>query len=83
MSVVRKYRQFLLQLIDLAIWMAGAVLGMCVAANVTLIRIQVFAVIAAVHIIVYQFFFMYQVRLRGDQLPALGCGGHHLFSMAD
>ena len=64
MSVVRKYRQFLLQLIDLAIWMAGAVLGMCVAANVTLIRIQVFAVIAAVHIIVYQFFFMYQVIWR-------------------
>lgn len=64
MKLVRRHRGAVLQLIDMALWMLGALAGMLLANAMVLCRIQVFAVVVAVHVVVYQFFSMYQVIWR-------------------
>lgn len=64
MSLVKKHRGMVLQIIDLCMWMMGAAAAMYLADALVLLRVQVFAVIAAVHIMVYQFLGMYQVIWR-------------------
>lgn len=64
MGILEKYRGFLLQLIDLGIWVAGMAGAMVLADSLILWRVQVLAVVLAVHIFVYQFFAMYRVIWR-------------------
>lgn len=64
MNVLKKHRGLVLQLIDLCLWMLGAAAAMVLSDAMALLRVQVFAVVAAVHILVYQFLGMYRVIWR-------------------
>ncbi len=64
MKFLKKHRGMVLQMIDLCLWMLGAATAMYLANAQILFRVQVFAVVAAVHILVYQFLGMYQVIWR-------------------
>lgn len=64
MSILKKHRGLMLQLIDLCLWILGAAVAMFLADAMVLRRVQVFAVVAAVHILVYQFAGMYRIIWR-------------------
>lgn len=64
MRFLKKHRGLVLQVIDLCLWMLGAAAAMYLADAMVLLRVQVFAVVVAVHILVYQFLGMYQVIWR-------------------
>lgn len=64
MDLLKKHRGIVLQLIDLCLWVMAATTAMYLADETVLLRVQVFAVVAAVHIIVYQFGGMYRVIWR-------------------
>ena len=74
MEILNNHRRIVLQLIDLCLWTAGAAVAIFLAGDVTLWRPQVFAVILAVHILVYQFGGMYLVIWRyAGMRQLLGC----------
>lgn len=64
MEFLKKYRRVALQCIDLCLWALGAGVAMYLADATVLWRLQFFAVVIAVHIIVYQFAGMYQIIWR-------------------
>lgn len=64
MKLVRRHRGVVLQGIDLCLWALGAAGAMFLAEALTLWRIQVFLVILALHVLVYQGLAMYQVIWR-------------------
>ena len=64
MELLRRHRGVVLQLIDMSLWALGAMMAMYLAEAMVLWRPQVFAVIIAVHIIIYQLLVMYRVIWR-------------------
>ena len=64
MGMVRKHRSIILQAIDLCLWALGAAMTMLLIERLGLWRPQVFLVILAAHVLVYQTLAMYQVIWR-------------------
>ena len=64
MNTIRKHRGLILQGIDLCLWTLGTAGAMLLADSMVLWRPQVFLVVLAAHVLVYQTFSMYQVIWR-------------------
>ncbi len=64
MKLLNKHRKIILQLIDILLWVCGAVASIYLIDDRELLRASVLAVIVAVHIIVYHFMSMYQIIWR-------------------
>ena len=64
MNWIRKHRGAVLQCIDLSLWALGTAGALFLTEAMTLWRMQVFLVVLAVHVLVYQIGSMYQVIWR-------------------
>lgn len=64
MSFLKRYRGAVLQAIDLCLWTTGTAGALILADAMALWRVQVFLVVLAAHVLVYQVFSMYQVIWR-------------------
>ena len=64
MKFVRRHRSFILQGIDLCLWLLGTAGGMLLADAMNLWRVQVFLMVLAGHVLVYQGLMMYRVIWR-------------------
>ena len=64
MKFVQRHRSFVLQGIDLCLWLLGTAAGMFLADAMNLWRVQVFLMSLAGHVLVYQGLMMYRVIWR-------------------